>query len=114
MSKEKTVLGLIELLLNSDCTKEVVTSKSLSPIQVGKKVFIRTVTHYFTGKIVELNDTEIILDKPAWIASTGRFSTALSTVELDEIEPYPGVVSVNRGSLIDCSEWKGDLPRDQK
>lgn len=90
------------------------TEKSVSPLQVGKKVLIRTVTHYHTGKIVEINPDHLILEKAAWIADTGRFSTAIEKGTLREIEPFKDPVAVFKGAIIDVTEWKHDLPEKQK
>ncbi len=84
-----------------------------SPLRVGNKVFIRTVTHHYTGMIVGLDKQEILLRDAAWIADDGRFHTAMATGALDEIEPYPDAVtvSINRGALLDANDWLHDLPR---
>ena len=91
-------------------------SKSLSPLKVGNNVLIRTITMIQTGRIVELNDLEVVLSDAAWIADTGRFHNALVHGTLNEIEPFPGPepISVNRGSIIDVVLWKHPLPREQK
>ncbi|MDD1713617.1 MAG: hypothetical protein LUQ69_10670 [Methanoregulaceae archaeon] len=82
---------------------------------IGKNVFIRTVTHYYTGKLVSITKEELALQDAAWIADTGRFSNALKTNSLSEIEPFEdGVIFVNRGAMIDISEWKHALPREVK
>ena len=86
---------------------------SKNPLQVGNKVFIRTVTFYYTGEIIELTDQDIVLDKAAWIADTGRFHDALETGHLSEVEPYPGVVSVSRAAYLDASIWTHALPAKQ-
>ena len=90
--------------------------KYQSPIRVGNKVFIRTVTHHHTGEIVLLTKEEIVLKDAAWIADDGRFSDAIATGNLNEIEPFPdGVLaSVMRGALIDVCDWKHALPRTKK
>lgn len=92
-------------------TREV---KSASPLAVNNNVLIRTVTHYQTGRIVQITEHEVILADAAWIADTGRFATALETGKLGEVEPFPDVVSVNRGAIVDVTSWKHPLPRDQK
>jgi hypothetical protein len=92
-------------------------AKSKSPIAVGNKVFIRTVTHYLTGKIEEVGTQELVLSDAAWVADTGRFADALKTgtEKLLEVEPFPdGHVAVGRGAIIDCAMWNGDLPRGVK
>lgn len=89
-------------------------TKSKHPLQVGNKVFIRGVTCYYTGLVVELTATDVVLDDAAWIADTGRFADALKTGALNEVEPYPGAVAVPRSSICDSSEWLHELPRVQK
>ena len=84
--------------------------------QVTKNVLIRTVTTYFTGHVDDITvDGWILLSEAAWIADTGRFSAALATGNLNEVEPYPaGVVWVNSGAVIEMSEWAHPLPRTVK
>lgn len=89
------------------------TKQAQSPLRDGNTVFIRTVTMYYTGQIVGVTKEEVLLASAAWIADTGRFSTALSTGKLSEVEPYPDgvVVSVSRGAIIDACAWTHALPR---
>ena len=81
---------------------------------IGKAVFVRCVTHYYTGRLVAETSSELVLDDAAWIADTGRFSQALGTGTLNEVEPYPGRCYVSRGAVVDVSEWRHPLPRDVK
>lgn len=85
-----------------------------SPLAVGNAVMIRTVTHYYTGRIVALSRDEIVLAEAAWIADTGRYSVALETGTLSEVEPYPGLVSVSRGAVVDACAWAHPLPRARR
>lgn len=85
-----------------------------NPIAVGRPVFIRTVTHYYTGRIVEASSELIVLEDAAWVADTGRFSEALSTGTLREVEPFPHPVAVSRGALVDVTDWPHPLPREVK
>lgn len=81
---------------------------------VGKKVFIRTVTHHYTGLVKKLTGSNsCILDEAAWIADSGRFANALKSCNFDEVEPYPGLVQINYGAVLDISEI-GSLPKAQK
>lgn len=89
-------------------------TKVLSPLSVGKAVMVRLVTHYYTGRVVKLTASEIVLADAAWIADTGRWADALSKGTLSEVEPFPGLVTLNRGALVDATEWKHPLPRVQK
>ena len=81
---------------------------------MGKTVFIRTVTMYHTGRVVDMDDKFIVLEDAAWIADTGRFSDALKTGKLSEVEPVEGLVRVSLGAIVDVFEWKHELPRIQK
>ena len=90
-----------------------VKKRVVSPVHKGNTVFIRTVTLYYTGVIQRATKEEIVLSDAAWIASTGRWSNALTTGKLDEVEPYPNdtLVSVNRGAVIDVCDWTHPAPR---
>ena len=87
---------------------------SVNPIRVGNKVLIRTVTLYHTGKIVEITKEEIVLVDAAWIADTGRLNAALTASTAGEVEPFPDPVAVGRGSIVDVTNWRGELPRTVK
>ena len=106
--------------MNTETKKGAKIAKSgkkvQSPIRVGNNVLIRGVTLYYTGKIVGFSKEEILLIDAAWIADTSRFSSALLTGELSEVEPYPDgdVVAINRGAVSDTSDWKHPLPRSVK
>ena len=84
------------------------------PFQKGKNYLIRTVTHYYTGRLVAIFEKELVLEDAAWIADTGRFATALKSGNLNEVEPMEGPVVVGRGAIIDASIWKHALPNQQK
>jgi len=83
--------------------------------KIGKNYFIRTVTFYYTGKLIKVTGKELVLEDAAWIADTGRFSTALKEGELTEVEPYQdGELIIGRGAIIDASIWNNIVPRDVK
>jgi hypothetical protein len=88
--------------------------KGVFPLQVGMAVFIRTVTHHHTGRILDIGPDWIQLDEAAWIASDGRFHQALATGVFDEVEPIPGWCLVGRGAIIDAYPWPHPLPRAAK
>lgn len=85
-----------------------------NPLQVGNSVLVRTVTHYYTGRIREFNAESILLEDAAWIADTGRWSQALETGALSEVEPFLDAVLVFRGAGVDVTHWKHPLPREVK
>ena len=85
------------------------------PYPVGKAVYVRTVTMHYTGMLVRVTAGELVLTDAAWIAESGRFSAALRTGVLDEVEPFPaGNVIVPRDGVIDVSEWRHALPAEVK
>ena len=90
------------------------SSKVSHSLKIGEAVLIRTVTFYYTGRIVAITDADIVLEDAAWIADTGRFSSALNTGVLGEVEPYPHGVTVFRSCVLDVSPWGHKLPRDVK
>lgn len=84
----------------------------------GEKYFVRTVTHYYTGRCARVTDGELVLLDAAWIADTGRFHefVAHGAKKANEVEPYPNgcEVIVPRGGIIDASVWPHELPREVK
>ena len=82
-----------------------------SILGVGKKVFIRTVTNYYTGLVKKIDKTGVILEQAAWIADTGRFNNALSTGVLNEVEPYTSPVWIPLTVIVDATSWNFDLPK---
>ena len=88
-------------------------AKLVSPLSVGRAVLLRTVTHYYTGRIALIRAHEIVLTEAAWIADTGRWWNALKEGKLAEVEPFIDPVSVNRDVIVDCTEWRHALPAKQ-
>ena len=80
---------------------------------VGKKVFIRTVTHYLVGKVDGVMGNMFELSDASWVADSGRFSSAIKDGTLDEVEPV-GQVWVNVDTMVDLYIWRHNLPTDQK
>lgn len=91
--------------------KRTKAQKRFTDIPVGESVIIRTVTHYFTGRVVAESDRWIALDDAAWVADTGRFAEALRMGTLSEVEPYPGPCLVAVGAVVDVAPWPHELPR---
>ena len=82
--------------------------------KIGTAYLIRTVTMHYTGRIVAVTDSDIVLEDAAWIADTGRYHDSLVSGSLSEVEPYTKPVAVSRGCIIDFTEWDHTLPQDQK
>jgi len=86
------------------------------PYQIGEAVFVRTVTYHATGRLVGVYANEIVLADAAWIADSGRWSNALATGTLSEVEPYPDgmTIIISRGAIVDVCPWRHPLPRTTK
>lgn len=80
------------------------------PYKIGQAYLIRTVTHYYTGRLARVTQQEIVLETAAWIADTGRYSVALKSGQLNEIEPIIGPAVIGRGAIVDAVEWPHNLP----
>ena len=91
---------------NSSCG-ETLTSK-------GDKVFIRTLSYHYTGGVVRDTGVFLELKDCAWIADSGRFSTAIEKGELKEIEPLKDGTKIMYSNIVDCIPWEHDLPKDKK
>lgn len=92
----------------------VTVGKEEIPFKIGEKYFIRTVTYFATGEVVAVHGQFLELSDAAWVADTGRFSTALSTGVLSEIEPVEVPMYINIASITDAFVWNFKLPREQK
>ena len=79
----------------------------------GKNIFIRTVTNFYTGCVVEETKKWLKLEKAAWIADTGRFADAVAKADFSEVEPYKLPVFVMKAAIVDITEISG-LPTKQK
>jgi len=105
--------GLLNDALDSG-TDRLINKPPSHSFVVGRKYLIRTVTMFYTGVLVSITETDLVLDQAAWIADTGRFHDALVTGELNEVEPFVDEVIVQREGVIDATVWNHVLPRVQK
>lgn len=94
-------------------SKKVTTKVQEHSIRLGEKVFIRTVTYHYTGRVKSITASDLVLEDAAWIADSGRYHNALMEGTLSEVEPIPGWVIICRGAIVDISPWKHELPRKQ-
>ncbi len=84
-----------------------------TPFKIGTAYLIRTVTHYWTGRVVEVVGDFLCLEDAAWIADTGRYHECLQKCEAHEVEPV-GSAIVGLGAIVDAVKWDGDLPLEAK
>ena len=103
----KIIIDGEEYMKKTDCKKVVVNHESDNPfMELGECYFIRTVTHYFTGRLIWVGEKELVLEDVCWIADTGRFNEFVKGGVGNETEPFPKGKSViiGRGSIIDMVE----------
>lgn len=84
------------------------------PYKVGDKVFIRTVTLYFLGRIKEIQNGFVVLEDSSWLQDTGtRLGEFIKKgyTSSSEIEPI-GDNAVQIVNIIDCISWNHDLPKE--
>lgn len=112
MKDEITVEGET-YIKKSKCKRVLPEGDQSNPfMEIGLVYFIRTVTHYFTGRLAWVGDKEIVIEDACWIADTGRFNEFLKDKnKANETEPFPegSAVIVGRGSIIDMVEYKPSL-----
>ena len=80
-------------------------------LALGQKVIIRTVTHYYTGEIIDIKDGFVFLGTAAWIPNTGRWNAALKTGKLEETEAFVDPVAVSLSVIVDVTKWRHALPQ---
>ena len=81
-----------EYIAKSDCEKfkTIPESNHDNPfMEIGNTYFIRTVTHYFTGRLIWVGEKELCLEDACWIADTGKFSQFVKGETINESEPSP-------------------------
>ncbi len=80
-------------------------------MELGKDYFVRTVTHYFTGRLIWVGEQEIVFEDASWVADTGRFNEFLEGKTVNEVEPFPrdSRVIIGRSSIIDMTERASGL-----
>lgn len=104
MQKEKLLLKLLEMIVDGETNVSCLEGKGHDYDEyLGKKVFIRTVTNFYTGKVEKTTRTTMTLSTAAWIADTGRFSNAVKTGDFSEVEPYIEPIKINIQSFEDIS-----------
>jgi hypothetical protein len=82
--------------------------------KAGQKYFIRTVSSFFTGRLVTFNDKELLFSEAAWIPDAGRLSEVLKTGKFAEAEPYLKDVIINRDCIVDGTVFNHELPTHTK
>lgn len=98
MGKIDDLLKLANLLNGEE-------SKSCSTfLEKGKVYAFRTVTMIYTGRIIDENETQFLVDEAAWIPDTERWADFVATGAHKEAEPYKRPVVIFKGGMLDCTE----------
>lgn len=87
-----------------------------TPFEIGKNYLIRTVTMIYTGKLVSVHATELVIKNAAWIPETSRWADTVKNGVFNEVEPYPeeSEVIIGRGAILDMTQVRWKLPDVQK
>ena len=96
-------LAFIKKLMVDNDSSAMIDDDS-SAWSIGANYLVRTVTMTNTGMLVKITPNELVFEKAAWIADTGRFAESLVSCEFGEVEPFPSdrQVIVNRQAVIDA------------
>lgn len=110
--KESLILKLVEMLIGNESSK--IVNEKVSELEeietgyekyLGKNVFIRTVTHHYTGNVTSVDSLSLTLKDAAWIADDGRLNESLKNPDnFEEVEPFFNPISVNLYSVCDITE----------
>jgi hypothetical protein len=77
------------------------------PWKLGQKYMIRTVTFHDHGVLVGVTEHELVLQKAAWIADSGRWWNFITgKTKPNEVEPFhpDRLVIIGRGAVIDATQ----------
>jgi hypothetical protein len=89
-------------------------TKASPPFEIGKNYFVRTVTMYYVGTLVDIKGQWLVLNEASWICDTGRFHDFLKDGKCNEYEAFVDQVRIPMGSVIDVTDWKHVLFKGQK
>ena len=107
----KALFSLVEAMSEINGGKGTGGSHS---IREGEKYIIRADPMYYVGRVLAITDCDLVLGEASWVADTGRWSNALQTGELSEVEPFVGKVIINRTRIVDMTVWGHNLPSEVK
>ena len=114
MSKPSTIKIDDTEYIRKDEIKNIIPKERKGAWEIGSQYLIRTVTMIQTGRLIYIDDKELVLEDAAWIADTGRFNEAVKGSAFNEIEPFEHDVIIGRGAIVDATIWPYELPRKSK
>lgn len=112
MEKSELIFKMLEMAMGEN---QAATVKATGAEEyLGKHVFIRTVTHHYTGCVVSVGSLFMKLNTASWIADDGRLNEFVrDTSKANEVEPYKNPISVGLYSICEITEVD-DLPIEVK
>jgi hypothetical protein len=79
-----------------------------------ENVFVKTVTHHYTGHVVEVTRDTIKLENACWIADDGRFNESMKdSNNFNEVEPFKYPIELNKGAILVVTKMD-TIPREVK
>lgn len=87
--------------------------KAHSFLTIGSIYCFRSVTMIYVGRLLAVSEQEFLIDEAAWIPETERWADFLEKGICKESEPYLKPVVLNRGSMLDVTEFP-KLIKEQK
>jgi len=106
---EKLLMKLLSL-----ATEDIKVDENDTPFKIGKCYAVRTFTYHSVGRLKEIKGGFLVLEDGSWIPDWGRFSTAINSGEINEVEKVESLIFIPLNSIADAFEWKHDLPKVTK
>jgi hypothetical protein len=84
--------------------------------RIGEEYFIRTDTHYYTGRLIGVTDKELLIEFAAWKPDDKKFGNDLDKAKLPEFFLYPRghKVIIGRAHILDAFILEDGIPGRQK
>ena len=101
MENRDLIMSILELAMSNNSNG----AKTGFERYEGKNVFIRTVTHHYTGHVECVDSMSLTLSSAAWIPDDGRLNESLCDPDnFEEVELYPNPLTLNFYSFLGVTE----------
>ena len=104
MDKLSLIAAILGMEKDNNSGLEMRKNNTSSFLQIGKVYAFGTVTMIYTGRLMDVSDTEYLVDEAAWIPDTERWADFVDTGAHKEAEPYKRPVVLSRGAMLDVTE----------
>ena len=106
IGEAKKIAGMFSEGLDSEVSKAMK--------KVGDKVFIRTLTYHYIGRVIEETPAYIKLGAVVWVADSGQFTKTIQEGSLSEIEIIDVDTYIMKSNIVDVIEWRHPIPTQRK